>query len=284
MSEGELSTVVSLLQGENLNPKRAFGQNFLVDEGKIESIVRILDAENCGTTVEIGPGLGALTIPLSRKARKLIAVEADRDMVKLLEKRVGEGRDFEIVNSPFEHWTPAGIEEDLLLVGNLPYNLTSKLLEKAVQCGAKTLGFMVQREVADKLDYHVGSSDCNALACYISLLGKITDRIDVARGCFYPTPKVDSSFIRVDIVNEVPFTAYRGLKKLFNTPNKKLSTVISMAIPDKEARSSILERFSDITDMRARQLEPEKLLPLAIAVEECSQKSSMISTIGRKTE
>ena len=265
-TQTEFQTVRNLLESVGAHPKRAYGQNFLIDRGAIADIVSLFDLSAYDTVVEIGPGLGALTLPLSRQAKHLIAVEADRDMVTLLTRRLAGVDNVTVVASPFEHWDHQGIDGRLAVLGNLPYNLTTKLLELAVQMGAESLGFMVQREVADKLTYDPKRTDCSPLALYLHLLGGVRASVDVPRGAFYPVPGVDSTFIAIDVKENVPFAAYVGFKKLLLTPNKKLANVLPQVVSDPELRAELAERYVALMPLRARQVEPEKLLPLALAV------------------
>uniref|UniRef100_A0A8C5NJL7 rRNA adenine N(6)-methyltransferase n=1 Tax=Junco hyemalis TaxID=40217 RepID=A0A8C5NJL7_JUNHY len=122
----EIQRVMKLLEDYSIQPKRAFGQNFLIDESIIEKIINSLDVEKYETVLEIGPGLGALTIPLRKRAKRMIAVEADRDMASILSKELKDSENFTLINEPFEHWNHDGLDTtNLLVVGNLPYNLTT---------------------------------------------------------------------------------------------------------------------------------------------------------------
>lgn len=269
----EFQTIKSLMDERGIHAKRAYGQNFLIDRNKIEEILSKFDFKTYDTVVEIGPGLGALTLPISERAKSVIAVEADRDMVALLTERLQGKSNVTIVPSPFEHWDQKGISGRLAVIGNLPYNLTTKLLELAVQMKASDLGFMVQKEVADKITYTAKQKAWSALAGYLHLLGSIGGSIQVPRGCFYPVPGVDSAFVKLNITASVPFSAYLGFKKLLLTPNKKLSNVIPQIVHDPDKRALIDEKFADILGFRAHQLTPEQLLPLALLVGEKQDRS-----------
>lgn len=264
--EKGLAYIQATLRKNGIEPKRAFGQNFLVDSDAINTIVSSFDVESYDTVIEIGPGLGALTFPLVKRAKRFIAIEADRDMVKALTPELAKYPNAALLNVPFEKWVN---EEDLgklLVIGNLPYNLTSKLIGCASKLNAMDLGFMVQKEVGDKLQYQVGNKDCQALSCYLALLGEVKQVCYVPRGCFYPIPKVDSCFVSLHIERSVPFEAYQGLKLLFMTPNKKLGNVIKESISDVSALASIQEKYASLLTLRARQVEPKDLMPLALAV------------------
>lgn len=264
---GEIQRVMRLLEENSIQPKRAFGQNFLIDEPTIAKIIDNVSCEDYDTVLEIGPGLGALTLPLSEKARKLIAVEADRDMAEILSRLLEGKENVTLINEPFEHWSHDGLNTDnLLIIGNLPYNLTTKLLELTTQMNAKRLGFMVQKEVAEKLDYVKDDPRNNALSAYLALLGKLEIVTFVPRGYFYPIPKVDSAFIKLDIENNVDFKVFKALKKLYTNPNKTISNNIKNAFSE-DVFKAVESEFSFLMSKRSRQLsiEETKLLGTKLA-------------------
>lgn len=255
---GEIQRVIKLLEDHSIQPKRAFGQNFLIDEPTISTIIDSLSAEDYETVVEIGPGLGALTLPLSAKAKKLIAVEADRDMANILGDIIKDKENVSLINTPFEHWNHDDLNSDnLLIVGNLPYNLTTKLLELTIQMNAKRLGFMVQKEVAEKLRYIPDNKENNALSAYLALLGNLEIVTFVPRGYFYPIPKVDSAFIRLDIENNVDFKVFKALKKIYTNPNKTILNNVKNTF-SKEAFETISNQYPALMTKRARQLTVEE--------------------------
>lgn len=261
----EFLRVKGLLDENGLDPKRAFGQNFLIDKDVIDKIVGFFPVESFDCVVEIGPGLGALTIPLAKRARKLIAVEADKDMTRVLTKVLAGQANVSLVNEPFEHWDGKGLEGKILLLGNLPYNLTTRLLECATKIKAAAMGFMVQKEVANRLSYIVGNKDNGALSCYLALLGDVQTLVEAPKGCFYPIPKVDSAFVTLKLQNIVPFDIYKGLKYLFLTPNKKLENVLANLVEEDKA-TGLKAKYPKLMAERARQVNPVELAPLAADV------------------
>lgn len=263
-TQNELARINNLLKENHIEPKRSFGQNFLVDSDSINTIIESFDYTKYNSILEIGPGLGALTIPLSKKNKPIIAIDADRDMVNILNKIFNGNDNVKIINSPFEHWKKKELKKEILIIGNLPYNLTSKLIGYSTKIKAKDLGFMVQKEVADKLEYKVGSKDNNALSCYLALLGNFKKVIDVPKGAFYPIPKVNSTFISLNIQHNIDYSIYLTLKQLFLTPNKTLLNVLTQLIKDKNQLDFIKTKYSKYLNMRARQMTPEELLPLAL--------------------
>ena len=225
----------------------------------------------------IGPGLGALTLPLAQRARKLVAVEADRDMAQILAVLPKDDANATVVNEPFEHWKPTGLGARPLVIGNLPYNLTTKLIECAVKTKAQAMGFMVQREVADRLSAQPGSRDCGALSCYLALLGEVKIAVYVPKGAFYPVPKVDSAFVSLAITRQVPFAAYRGLKKLFVTPNKRLGNVLRNLVGDVQKQKALMAEFAPLLELRAHQVPAADLQRLALAVEKATGSGKSVA-------
>lgn len=260
----ELQRILKLLSDNNIEPKRSFGQNFLIDEPTISKIIDSLDVPSFDTVLEIGPGLGALTIPLQQKAKKMIAVEADRDMYSILSLQMKDKQNFTLVNAPFEHWDHCSLDNtNLLVAGNLPYNLTTKFLELTSCLGAKKLGFMLQEEVAKKIEFKQGSPDSNALASYLALLGDVSVVTYVPRGYFYPVPKVDSAFVKIDIKNNVDFKIYKVLKLIYMNPNKTLRNNIKNGFHSDALLSSLDVKYPDLLVKRAHQLSLNELKSLS---------------------
>ena len=119
----ELNRIQTLLKEYGLYAKKSFGQNFLINEGIIRRIVDKMEIDTFDTVIEIGPGLASLTLPMSKKAKKLIAVDADRDMVMVLNDIFKDSENVTIVQSDFLRFDPDEVSrmENRLLIGNLPY-------------------------------------------------------------------------------------------------------------------------------------------------------------------
>jgi 16S rRNA (adenine1518-N6/adenine1519-N6)-dimethyltransferase len=197
------SAAVQAFRKRGLHPKKSFGQNFLVDHGVSEKIAD-LAAWAGGTVVEIGAGLGALTEPLLSRAAKVVAIERDRDLCPILRETfvepIAAGR-LEIVEADAKQVDLAGLlatgPAPRCLAGNLPYQLTGPLLERATSIG-ETLDravFMVQIEVADRLVAAPGSSDYGALTVFVSAAFDVKRAMKVNRGAFQPRPGVDSAVV-----------------------------------------------------------------------------------------
>jgi 16S rRNA (adenine1518-N6/adenine1519-N6)-dimethyltransferase len=201
-----------------LAAKPKLGQNFLRDPQAIERIVAALGETGTRTVVEIGPGQGAITELLATRAKRLIAVEYDAALARRLERRFGIGTETEPPATAVTvcrqdvllyDFSAAAREagEPLLVVGNLPYYITSPILEKTLALGAQLnrVVFLVQKEVAERLTAHPGTRDYGYLSVQTQLLSTPELLFTVPAGAFRPPPKVDSAVVRLMPKSESEF-------------------------------------------------------------------------------
>lgn len=261
----ELERIQGLLKEYGLAAKKSFGQNFLINEGVIKAIVKGMDVSSFDTVIEIGPGLGSLTLPLSKQAKRLYAVEADRDMVKVLSNLFKGQENVSILQSDFLRFDPDSVsqKENRLILGNLPYNITSELFEYMLAKGFASAGAMVQREVADKLTYVKGKKENTPLGAFIKASGELTLIKEVDSSCFSPAPKVDSAFIRIDHKKDVPFALYPVVKALFKDPNKTMGNCLKQSPLYENVLPVLKEKGDERLSYRARQLEADELISFA---------------------
>lgn len=184
-------------------PRKRFGQHFLADQSIAERIVALVQPLPGELVLEIGPGRGALTQRLAARGGRLVAVEIDRDLAALLRQRLA-GPDFRLIEGDVLDLDLAQLlreegRERLLVVGNLPYNITAPLLfgllAQADHVRAAVL--MVQQEVARRLAARPGTKDYSLLTVLLSLRAQVHPRIQVAPGAFRPVPKIHSTVVEV---------------------------------------------------------------------------------------
>lgn len=198
----------ALLRGASLAPKKGFGQNFLVDANVTRAIASacVRDEEvGRAVVIELGAGLGALTSLLVGRARRVIAVERDRDLVPLLARELaGEVTAGTLVVAEADAQTfdlePAfGADRPRVLCGNLPYQITGRLLERAVHAAdlVDRCVFMVQREVADRLLASPSTKDYGALTVFVRAAFDVRRALAVSRGAFHPMPDVASAVVEL---------------------------------------------------------------------------------------
>jgi 16S rRNA (adenine1518-N6/adenine1519-N6)-dimethyltransferase len=178
--------------------KRRLGQHFLADPRLLARIAEALEAGPQDTVLEIGPGLGGLTAPLLDRAARVIAIEKDRELVPalrqrfpLLEIREGDALDLDwhALHSPGSR---------LLVAGNIPYNITSPLIDKALlPPRPQRIVFLVQKEVADRVTAASGTPPYGALSIGVQVVAHAERMFTVPAGAFHPRPKVDSAVLRL---------------------------------------------------------------------------------------
>ena len=185
-------------------PRRRFGQNFLHDPAVIGRIVAAIRPTASEQLVEIGPGQGAITMPLLQQAGRLAVVELDRDLVGPLQDRCENLGELTVYNADalrFDFCRLAG-STPLRIVGNLPYNISTPLLFHLLgqhHC-IRDMHFMLQKEVVERMAATPGSRQYGRLSVMLQYRCEVTHLFDIGPGAFSPPPKVESAFVRL-----VPF-------------------------------------------------------------------------------
>jgi len=192
--------VRKLLEELCLRPSRALGQNFLIDGNILQIIMREADVRRDETVLEIGPGLGVLTEVLAARVRRLVAIEKDRRLCEYLREQFPqveliEGDAVEVLRSGF---TVHG--SGLKVVSNLPYNISTPILEQLVEgeLHPRRMVVTLQREVAQRLAAQPRQKDYGALTLYTRLRYHCTVAHVISPGCFYPSPQVESAIVVLD--------------------------------------------------------------------------------------
>ena len=178
--------------------KKSLGQHFLVDGHYIARIVAAIRPEAGDTMVEIGPGPGAITRPLLEKLGHLHVVEVDRDMVARLHEAFPDGR-LSIHQADALAFDFGQISDDLRVVGNLPYNISSPLLFHLAESAGKIrdMCFMLQKEVVDRMAAAPDTADYGRLSVMLQARFRVDKLFVVPPGAFRPPPKVDSAIVRL---------------------------------------------------------------------------------------
>ncbi len=180
--------------------RKRFGQHFLRHPGILAQIVDALDAPAGAPVLEIGPGRGALTSVLVGRGYQVTAIEKDRDLLPRLRDRFPTVRLAE-GDALTESWDAlAGVPRgELFVIGNIPYNITSPLLDRALAPPRpRRVVFLVQKEVADRLVATPASGHWSALTVGVQSVARVTRTVAVPAHAFDPPPKVDSAVVRLD--------------------------------------------------------------------------------------
>ena len=185
--------------------KRRLGQHFLADPRILARIADALEAGPADRVLEIGPGPGGLTGALLARAGQVIAIEKDRDLIPSLRERFPQVRLVEGDALDLD-WHRL-VEAPFLVVGNIPYNITSPLLDKALLPPRPArIVFLVQKEVADRVTAEAGAPEYGALSIGIQVAARAERLFTVPSGAFHPRPKVDSAVLRLTPLSNPPIT------------------------------------------------------------------------------
>lgn len=186
-----------------INFKKKFGQNFLSDGNLLEGIVSDSGIDENTTVVEVGPGAGALTKKLAKKAKKVVAFEVDKDLEEPLKNNLSDFDNVQIIFKDFMKVENSEIRnlagDTFAVVANLPYYITSPLITKFLTCGlsVQSITVMVQKEVGERIVACPKSKDYGVLSIMVGLCGtpKITRQVN--RKMFTPAPNVDSCVVTI---------------------------------------------------------------------------------------
>lgn len=188
-----------LLQRHGLKPKRSWGQNFLGDD---EALGRIADAAGLGSgdvVVELGAGLGHLTAHLARTGARVVAVERDRDLVRVLEAQRLAGVTVVAANAADVKLAELAGAAQVVVVGNLPYQLSSPILFQVLdqRAAVSRAVFTLQKEVVIRLAAPPGHRDTGVLSALLALYFDVEHLFTLPARLFHPPPKVDSAVVRL---------------------------------------------------------------------------------------
>lgn len=182
-------------------PKKHYGQHFLHERHYIDRILAALAPREGDRIVEIGPGEGALTLPLLRRAGRLTAIELDSDLIPPLERAAAPLGQLEILRRDVlqTDFTALAAGGRLRVVGNLPYYISSPILFHCLDHvdAIADMHFMLQKEVVERMAAGPGSKTYGRLSVMLQLVCRVEPLFDVPPGAFRPPPKVDSAVVRL---------------------------------------------------------------------------------------
>lgn len=191
-----LMDVASVLKSLQVLPKKEFGQNFLVDDEVLQAIVSTAELTSEDTVVEIGPGLGVLTTELTARAKRVIAIEADRDLAEYLRRKNIANLTVVTGDALQIDWT-ATIEGPYKIVANIPYSITSPLVRKIFSLSNRPTAvvLLMQKEVAERLTAEPGNNSRGYLTILIEAVAQTQIIASVGPESFYPAPTVNSAIV-----------------------------------------------------------------------------------------
>ena len=279
----------ALLSAHNIRPKKHFGQNFLADPNIAGMIVKRSEIGPDDVVLEIGAGLGALTIPVALKARKVFAIEKDRHIIGILRVEMIANRlsNVEIIENDFLKLDLKAMlktsGQKVIVMGNLPYNISSQVLVRVVSFRkmVSRAVLMFQKEMAQRITASPGSKAYGRLTVMLKYSSDIKKIADINASSFYPKPKVDSEVLEIRFKREPEYLAddetflYRVVKAAFGNRRKTLKNALfasNLGIEASHARV-VLER-SEIDPMRRAE---------TLNIEEFVRLSNTIARFFRET-
>jgi 16S rRNA (adenine1518-N6/adenine1519-N6)-dimethyltransferase len=239
-----------LLKRHRLQAGRRHGQHFLVDPNTVRRIVRLADVKSDDTILEIGPGLGSLTVALAEAAGRVVCVEVDEEVAEALRESIDDAPGVELVVADAMD-TDLGAIGEARLVANLPYNVATPLLIRVLDEAPNIAGglVMVQRELGERWTAQAGDRVYNATSVHIGFLADARIVGDVPASVFLPRPKVSSVLVAFERRDEPPVEVddrdafFRFVRAVF-------------AHPRKTARNSLVSSGYD-RDRVERALRPD---------------------------
>lgn len=191
--------------------KKKFGQNFLVEKNVIEKIIENANVTNEDTVIEIGPGIGNMTQYLATYAKKVVAIEIDRDFALILKNDTLSTFDnVDVISDDIlkvdleEFFKKYAKDRKVKFVSNLPYYITTPIIMELLKYREhiESITIMIQKEVAERIDAKPKTKDYGALTIAIKVFADSKYVMTVSKNCFIPEPNVDSAVIKLDILDK----------------------------------------------------------------------------------
>ena len=264
----EIATIArtrEIMETYDLYPKKGFGQNFIIEPEIVRHIAEFSGIDETTTAVEIGPGIGALTEQLAKKAKQVLCYEIDLKLQDVLKDTLAEYDNVKII---FEDVLKRNIKEDLKEIGaektaicaNLPYYVTTPILFHLIESETdfESITVMVQKEMADRFNARVNTKEYNGLSVLLQYLYDIKIVMKVPKTVFIPKPQVDSIVIRFVPKKDYPIkdlnrfnefvkgcftqrrkTLYNNLKEFFNDKEKAIQVLNDCKFDENRSAESL---------------------------------------------
>lgn len=277
----DIGTIKELMRRHNTHFSKGLGQNFLINPSVCPRIAELGGVDENTAVLEIGPGIGVLTVELAKRARKVVSVELDSRLFPILEETLAGYHNVKIVEGDIlkvdlhrlfrEEF--AGME--VVVCANLPYYITSpalmRLLEERLPIHSITA--MVQKEAAQRIAAPLPSREMGAITVSVAYYAETSILFPVSSGSFLPAPKVDSCVIRLDLHREPPVRVnedalFRVIRAAFSQRRKTLLNCLSSGLgADKASTREALEKAGVDPGLRAEQLRLEDFAAIANALD-----------------
>jgi 16S rRNA (adenine1518-N6/adenine1519-N6)-dimethyltransferase len=272
------------LKKEKFRFKKQFGQNFISDDHLLAKIVEAAEITPEDVVIEIGPGAATLTAALAEKAAQVIAIEIDKDLFPIIERRMAGYANFELVAGDamkvdFDALAAKYGAKRYKVVANLPYYITTPIVMRFLEEGFRVseLVIMVQQEVADRFLANPGTKAYGAITAAINYYGSVSRAFNVPRTMFTPRPEVDSSIVKIKCYENKPFAAddekllRRVIKAAFGQRRKTLNNALKALNLPKDELDKALQRAGIDAARRGETLSVEEFVCLSNAISKISK-------------
>lgn len=253
---------------ELIKAKKKYGQNFLKDQQIVEKIAEVAELDQDVAVLEIGPGLGALTKELVKRAGFVLAYEIDESLIPMLKENLEGYQNYKVIHQDI---LKADVKQDIqdnlknyktiYVVANLPYYITTPIIMGLLSSGIpiKKYVVMMQLEVADRICGKPKTKDYNALSVMVAYKAAAKKVLFVPRQAFIPAPHVDSAVVELAVYEQLPYSVldeqqfYHLLRIAFTQRRKTLYNNLSLEY-DKEYIYNMLEKLGFQRAVRAEEL------------------------------
>ena len=274
------NVILDTLKKYNVKLNKNLGQNFLIDSNITKKIVDCADVTKEDIVIEVGPGIGSMTVELADRAEKVYAVEIDKNIIEPLKEVTAEYDNVEIINqdilkTDLKKEFDFG-ERKIKVVANLPYYITTPIIMKFLKedINISKMVFMVQKEVAERIVSGPGSKNYGALSVEVQYYAEAKKMFDVSPNCFVPRPDVTSSVILLDVLDDAAI----------NVENKELFFDVVKA-SFGQRRKTLLNSLYNSNIIKGASKEDIKELLQSVGIEEGTRGERLtIEQFGQLTD
>ncbi|MFA7412292.1 MAG: 16S rRNA (adenine(1518)-N(6)/adenine(1519)-N(6))-dimethyltransferase RsmA [Tissierellaceae bacterium] len=269
--------IKEILRSYGFKFSKSLGQNFLIDGNIVRKIVEAANVGKEDHVLEIGPGIGTLTEELALRAKKVLAVELDRNLLPILERTLGKYENVEIIQGDILKVDLDKIIDEKLgggpvkVVANLPYYVTTPIIARLIEDNLRleTIVVMVQKEVAERMAAKAGGKEYGSLSVFVNFYSLPEILLKIPKTVFMPEPKIDSALIKLNLRKDLPDVDRKQFFKIVRASfSKRRKTILNSLSSygfdiDKEIIKSSLEAANIDPKVRAENLRVEDFLRLS---------------------
>ena len=277
---GNISKTIDVIKKYDFNFQKKFGQNFLIDKNILSGIINGAQIDENDMVIEIGPGIGTMTQMLCERARRIVAVEIDKNLIPILNETLSSYDNVKVINEDILNVDIRKLVEEenagkpVKIVANLPYYITTPIVMGLLEGNApiKSITIMIQKEVADRINSVPGGKEYGALSLAVQYRASTEVIMNVSPECFIPKPKVGSCVIRLDLYTEKPIKAddesimFKIIRAAFNQRRKTLINGLKNAQNlnyTKEQITRAIEKMGLDENIRGEKLSLEEFVELS---------------------